>query len=178
MCDRCGHAADEANIHSGYRLFGLLRFRAGPESAFGEFHYVEGDLCDACLFTLLGHYVRATDTDLHRCIETSGHTEVPRAAGAALWPAFFGFWVIGTVLPRPACGLFGRGADPLETPSEKIRLNGNGWYAGGSWKAIRPAGPGLDLSPIRVPYPYLPTYDDTASAWQPVIGGVRCNRPM
>lgn len=79
VCDRCGHAADEAHIHSGYRLFGLLRFRAGSESAFGEGHYVEGDLCDACLFTLLGRYGRATDTDLHRRIETSGgHTEAPR----------------------------------------------------------------------------------------------------
>lgn len=61
VCDRCGLAMDEADHKSGYNNLTLLRFRAGFGSKFGEGNYVEGDFCDACLFELLGRYVRVID---------------------------------------------------------------------------------------------------------------------
>jgi hypothetical protein len=76
-CDRCGHVADEANIHSGYINFGMLRFRARPGSAFGCGCYVEGDFCDACLFSLVGRYVRVVEGDWPHA-ERGGGAEAPR----------------------------------------------------------------------------------------------------
>ena len=61
VCDRCGHAMDEAEPHSGYNNLTLLRFRAGFGSRFGDGNYVEGDFCDACLFALVAPYVRVID---------------------------------------------------------------------------------------------------------------------
>jgi hypothetical protein len=61
VCDRCGHAMDEADQRSGYNNLTLLRFRAGFESRFGEGNYIEGDFCDACLFSLFAPYVRVID---------------------------------------------------------------------------------------------------------------------
>lgn len=76
-CDRCGHVADEANIHSGYLRFGIVRFRAGTGSTFGSGCYVEGDFCDACLFSLVGRYVRAAEGDWPRA-ERDRDAEAPR----------------------------------------------------------------------------------------------------
>lgn len=61
VCDRCGHAMDEAEPHSGYNNLTLLRFRAGFGSRFGDGNYVEGDFCDACLFELMAPYLRIID---------------------------------------------------------------------------------------------------------------------
>lgn len=61
VCDRCGHAMDEAEPHSGYNNLTLLRFRAGFGSRFGDGNYVEGDFCDACLFELMAPHVRIID---------------------------------------------------------------------------------------------------------------------
>lgn len=61
VCDRCGHAMDEAEPHSGYNNLTLLRFRAGFGSRFGDGNYVEGDFCDACLFALMAPYLRIID---------------------------------------------------------------------------------------------------------------------
>jgi hypothetical protein len=52
---------EEEDFHSGYHNVAMFRFRAGAGSSFREGTYVEGDLCDVCLFTLLGRYVRAYD---------------------------------------------------------------------------------------------------------------------
>ncbi|HEX7326363.1 MAG TPA: hypothetical protein VF292_13585 [Rhodanobacteraceae bacterium] len=60
-CDRCGHRMREADYASGYDNLALARFRAGAGSAFGAGHLIEGDFCDACLFELLGRYVRVID---------------------------------------------------------------------------------------------------------------------
>ncbi len=61
ICDRCGHRMGEADPHSGYNNLALVRFRAGPNSRFGEGRLIEGDFCDACLFELLARYVRVVD---------------------------------------------------------------------------------------------------------------------
>lgn len=61
VCDRCGHEMEESAPHSGYNNLSLLRFRAGFGSRFGDGNYVEGDLCDACLFELVSPYVRIID---------------------------------------------------------------------------------------------------------------------
>lgn len=61
VCDRCGHEMDESAPHSGFNNLTLLRFRAGFGSCFGAGNYVEGDLCDACLFELVAPYVRIID---------------------------------------------------------------------------------------------------------------------
>lgn len=61
VCDRCGHAMDESEPHSGYNNLALLRFRAGFGSRFGDGNYVEGDFCDACLFELMAPYLRIID---------------------------------------------------------------------------------------------------------------------
>lgn len=61
VCDRCGHKMDESVPHSGFNNLTLLRFRAGFGSRFGDGNYVEGDLCDACLFELVSPYIRIID---------------------------------------------------------------------------------------------------------------------
>ncbi len=63
VCDRCGQVLDEAVPASGYQNLTLLRFRAGYQSRFGEGQLIEGDLCDACLYTLVARYVRVVDND-------------------------------------------------------------------------------------------------------------------
>lgn len=61
VCDRCGHAMDEAEPDSGYNNLALLRFRSGFGSRFGDGSYIEGDFCDACLFELVAPYIRVID---------------------------------------------------------------------------------------------------------------------
>lgn len=61
VCDRCGHAMDEADHHSGFNNLTLLRFRAGFGSRFGDGNYIEGDFCDPCLFELVAPFVRVID---------------------------------------------------------------------------------------------------------------------
>lgn len=75
VCDRCGHVMDERAFHSEFHNLSMFRFRAGVGSCFGEGRYVEGDLCDACLFTLLGRYVRAFDSDMY--IEAARRSATP-----------------------------------------------------------------------------------------------------
>lgn len=61
VCDRCGHVMDEADHRSGYNNLAMVRFQAGRGSRFGEGRHVEGDFCDACLFSLLAPYARVID---------------------------------------------------------------------------------------------------------------------
>ncbi|HEX7324958.1 MAG TPA: hypothetical protein VF292_06360 [Rhodanobacteraceae bacterium] len=61
VCDRCGHRMREADYASGYDHLALVRFRAEAGSPFGPGRLIEGDFCDACLFELLGRYVRVID---------------------------------------------------------------------------------------------------------------------
>jgi len=75
ICDRCGYVMDERAIHTEFHNLAMFRFRAGAGSRFGEGRYIEGDLCDACLFTLLGRYVRAYDEDWR--IDVARRNETP-----------------------------------------------------------------------------------------------------
>ncbi|HEX7324957.1 MAG TPA: hypothetical protein VF292_06355 [Rhodanobacteraceae bacterium] len=57
-CDRCGKALREDRPFEGYANRTQIRFRAGYGSLFGDGNKIEGDLCDACLYELLGPYLR------------------------------------------------------------------------------------------------------------------------
>jgi hypothetical protein len=74
---------DDEDFHSGYHNLAMFRFRAGAGSRFGEGSYVEGDLCDVCLFTLLGRYVRAYDED----VSFAGRRQVPPYASPCRRPS-------------------------------------------------------------------------------------------
>lgn len=63
ICDRCGHEMDQADHRSGFHNLTMVRFRAGYASLFGDGRKVECDLCDACLFALLGRYARIVEDD-------------------------------------------------------------------------------------------------------------------
>lgn len=62
-CDRCGTRMVEDDPIGGYSNRTQIRFRAGYASVFGDGNKVEGDLCDRCLFELLGPYLRIVEPD-------------------------------------------------------------------------------------------------------------------
>ena len=62
-CDRCGTAMSEDDPRGGYGNRTQIRFRAGYASLFGDGNRVEGDLCDKCLYELLGRYLRIVEPD-------------------------------------------------------------------------------------------------------------------
>lgn len=58
ICDRCGKRMSEDEPYGGYNNRTQIRFRAGYASLFGDGNKIEGDLCDRCLYDLLGPYLR------------------------------------------------------------------------------------------------------------------------
>jgi len=63
VCDRCGKRMSEDEPFDGYNNRTQIRFRAGYASLFGDSNKVEGDLCDKCLYELLGPYLRVVEPD-------------------------------------------------------------------------------------------------------------------
>ena len=61
-CDRCGTQLREDQPWDGYNNRTQIRFRAGYASLFGDGNKVEGDLCDRCLYELLGKYLRVVES--------------------------------------------------------------------------------------------------------------------
>lgn len=61
VCDRCGKSMSEDQPYEGYNNRTQIRFRAGYASLFGDGNKIEGDLCDACLYQLLGRYLRIVE---------------------------------------------------------------------------------------------------------------------
>lgn len=61
ICDRCGKRMTEDEPFDGYNNRTQVRFRAGYASLFGDGNKVEGDLCDRCLYELLGPYLRVVE---------------------------------------------------------------------------------------------------------------------
>lgn len=61
VCDRCGTRLSDDEPYAGYTNRTQIRFRAGYASLFGDGNKVEGDLCDRCLFELLGRYLRIVE---------------------------------------------------------------------------------------------------------------------
>lgn len=62
-CDRCGKKMCDDDPYGGYSNRTQIRFRAGYASLFGDGNKVEGDLCDQCLYELLGPYLRIVESD-------------------------------------------------------------------------------------------------------------------
>ncbi|TAN02566.1 MAG: hypothetical protein EPN36_16575 [Rhodanobacteraceae bacterium] len=62
-CDRCGKKMWDDDPSGGYSNRTQIRFRAGYASLFGDGNKVEGDLCDKCLYELLGPYLRIVESD-------------------------------------------------------------------------------------------------------------------
>jgi hypothetical protein len=60
-CDRCGKEMSEDKPWDGYNNRTQIRFRAGYCSLFGDGNKVEGDLCEQCLYDLLGRYMRVVE---------------------------------------------------------------------------------------------------------------------
>ena len=60
-CDRCGKQMSEDEPRGGYNNRTQIRFRAGYASLFGDGNKVEGDLCDQCLYDVLGRYLRVVE---------------------------------------------------------------------------------------------------------------------
>lgn len=60
-CDRCGKQMSDDEPYDGYTNRTQIRFRAGYASLFGDGNKVEGDLCDECLYELLGSYLRIVE---------------------------------------------------------------------------------------------------------------------
>lgn len=58
ICDRCGKRMSDDEPYAGYTNRTQIRFRAGYASLFGDGNKVEGDLCDRCLYELVGPYLR------------------------------------------------------------------------------------------------------------------------
>ena len=63
VCDRCGTQMSDEDPFGGYHNRSQIRFRAGYASLFGDGNKVEGDLCDRCLYELLGPYLRIVEPD-------------------------------------------------------------------------------------------------------------------
>lgn len=61
VCDRCGTRLSDDEPYAGYSNRTQIRFRAGYASLFGDGNKVEGDLCDRCLYELLGRYLRIVE---------------------------------------------------------------------------------------------------------------------
>ena len=64
VCDRCGKQMSDDDPYNGYNNRTQIRFRAGYASLFGDGNKVEGDLCDRCLYELLGPYLRIVEPDV------------------------------------------------------------------------------------------------------------------
>ena len=62
-CDRCGKKMADDEPLGGYSNRTQIRFRAGYASLFGDGNKIEGDLCDRCLYELLGPYLRIVEPD-------------------------------------------------------------------------------------------------------------------
>jgi len=62
-CDRCGKKMADDEPLGGYNNRTQIRFRAGYASLFGDGNKIEGDLCDRCLYELLGPYLRIVEPD-------------------------------------------------------------------------------------------------------------------
>ncbi len=76
-CDRCGkHMAEDAPA-TGYNNRTQIRFRAGYASLFGDGSKVEGDLCDACLYDLLGRYLRVVEPSPEEAKAFNADTAAP-----------------------------------------------------------------------------------------------------
>lgn len=61
ICDRCSRRMTEEAPDNDYNNRTQIRFRAGYASLFGDCNKVEGDLCDRCLYELLGPYLRIVE---------------------------------------------------------------------------------------------------------------------
>lgn len=62
-CDRCGKRMSDDEPYEGYNNRTQIRFRAGYGSLFGDGNKIEGDLCDKCLYEVLGRYLRIVESD-------------------------------------------------------------------------------------------------------------------
>lgn len=64
VCDRCSKQMSDDDPRDGYTNRTQIRFRAGYCSLFGDGNKIEGDLCDRCLYELLGPYLRIVEPDV------------------------------------------------------------------------------------------------------------------
>jgi hypothetical protein len=69
ICDRCGKHMSDDEPYQGYNNRTQIRFRAGYGSVFGDGNKIEGDLCDKCLYEVLGRYLRVVEPDTDQAKE-------------------------------------------------------------------------------------------------------------
>jgi len=69
VCDRCGKRMSDDEPYEGYNNRTQIRFRAGYGSLFGDGNKIEGDLCDKCLYEVLGRYLRIVESDAEQARE-------------------------------------------------------------------------------------------------------------
>lgn len=77
ICDRCGKRMSEDEPYQGYNNRTQIRFRAGYGSLFGDGNKVEGDLCDKCLYEVLGRYLRIVEADTSQAQEYGENPSKP-----------------------------------------------------------------------------------------------------
>lgn len=79
-CDRCGKVMSDDAPASGYGNRTQIRFRAGYASLFGDGNKVEGDLCDKCLYDVLGRYLRIVEPSPDEAKAYNADPETPLAS--------------------------------------------------------------------------------------------------
>jgi hypothetical protein len=62
-CDRCKKTIDPEIAEIDWQERFIISFRAGYGSVFGDGNLVEGDFCQDCINSVLGKWLRTTDTD-------------------------------------------------------------------------------------------------------------------
>jgi hypothetical protein len=77
VCDRCGKRMSEDEPYQGYNNRAQIRFRAGYASLFGDGNKIEGDLCDKCLYEVLGRYLRIVEADASQAQEYGENPSKP-----------------------------------------------------------------------------------------------------
>jgi hypothetical protein len=60
-CDRCGRTAEAYDSSNEFQEFTSVDYKGGYRSVFGDGNKVAIDLCQHCMFELLGPWIRITD---------------------------------------------------------------------------------------------------------------------
>lgn len=77
ICDRCGKHMSGDEPYQGYNNRAQIRFRAGYGSVFGDGNKIEGDLCDKCLYEVLGRYLRIVEPHTNQTKEYGNDPSKP-----------------------------------------------------------------------------------------------------